>query len=331
MFSNSNIPFVRIRYFAYAISIVIILAGLVGLFSKGLNWSIDFVSGTRATINLRLPNPQAAPIRVEEIRALLGSEGINQAEIQSTDTEKTKDDKDLNAFIIKIKNPKDDGSIDSETMNKISKLLSEKYSEYVPSKKGDPKIVDDISFVGKKVGDELRSGAIIAVFIALILIVIYIWFRFELIFGVMAIVALFHDVLCIVGIFALTGKEITFQIIAALLTIVGYSINDTIVIFDRIREDVKLNPKEPYEGVFNRSMNRTLSRTIITSGTTLLTALALYFFGGTVLHDFAFAMVLGVVFGTYSSVFVASNLVIDWYHITHKEKKSLAHLTKKKK
>jgi preprotein translocase SecF subunit len=125
------------------------------------------------------------------------------------------------------------------------------------------------------------------------------------------------------------GKEITVSVIAALLTIVGYSINDTIVIYDRIREDLRIYRKDSYEVVFNNAMNRTLSRTTITSGTTLLSSLALYFFGGTVIHDFAFAMSLGIIFGTYSSIFVASNLVIDYYHITNKEKSSLQTLTSK--
>ena len=160
--------------------------------------------------------------------------------------------------------------------------------------------------------------------------IIYIWFRFELTFGLMAIFALFHDVFIIVGIFALTGKEITVQIIAALLTIVGYSINDTIVIFDRIREDLKVYRKDTIPVVFDRAINKTLSRTTITSATTLFCALALYFFGGSVLHDFAFAISLGIFFGTFSSIFVASNLVVDLNLITHKEKQTMQALIKKK-
>jgi preprotein translocase SecF subunit len=136
-------------------------------------------------------------------------------------------------------------------------------------------------------------------------------------------------VFCIVGIFAITGKEFTIQVIAALLTIVGYSINDTIVIYDRIREDLRIYRKEPYEVVFNNAMNKTLSRTTITVFTTFLATLALYIFGGTVIHDFAFAILLGLILGTYSSIFVASNLVIDYYRITHHDKVSLQTLANK--
>jgi len=234
------------------------------------------------------------------------------------------------SFMIKIKSKTSTSDVSADTKTKILEIIKTNLPEYVKDKDMNRDVVEEIYEVGPKVGGELRTASMFAVLISLVLMIAYIWFRFEFTFGLMAILALFHDVFIIVGIFAITGKEITVQIIAALLTIVGYSINDTIVIFDRIREDLKIHRKDHMADVFNRSINNTLSRTIITAGTTLFTALALFFFGGTVLHDFAFAMSLGIFFGTYSSIFVASNLVIDLNAITHKEKKAIQHLTKKK-
>ncbi|MDD3283197.1 MAG: protein translocase subunit SecF, partial [Candidatus Cloacimonetes bacterium] len=208
--------------------------------------------------------------------------------------------------------------------------ISESFPDHLAGRDINRDVIEEIYEVGPKVGGELRTNALLAVAISLILMIIYIWFRFELIFGLMAIVALAHDVLIIVGVFALSGKEITIQIIAALLTIVGYSINDTIVIFDRIREDLKIRRKEPLDQVINYSLNETLSRTVVTSGTTFITTLSLYLFGGQVLNDFALAMCLGVIIGTYSSIFVASNLVIDLTKATHKEKQAAQHLSKRK-
>ena len=145
-------------------------------------------------------------------------------------------------------------------------------------------------------------------------IIIYIWWRFEFAFGIAAVIALFHDVLITVGIFSIVGKEISLTIVAALLMIVGYSLNDTIVIFDRIREDLKIFRRESYESVINHSINETLSRTIITSLTTFMVVLSLYIFGGSVIHDFAFALLIGVVVGTYSSIFVASPLMVEHFN-----------------
>jgi preprotein translocase subunit SecF len=139
---------------------------------------------------------------------------------------------------------------------------------------------------------------------------LYIWFRFELIYGIAAVVATFHDVLITLGIFSLLGKEITLTVIAALLTLVGYSMNDTLVVFDRIRENVRLNRRENLVDLVNRSINQTLSRTILTSGLTFLTVLALFLFGGEVIHGFSFALVVGVIIGTYSSIFIASPIVV---------------------
>lgn len=324
LFTNLNLRFVQNRYAYYIVSGIIIIAGLIGLAVNGLNWSIDFTSGVAAKINLKSPDASIAPLRIDELRKVLRTNGFPEAEIQHVG------DVEDGSFMIKIKSKNSEADVSADTKNVILELVKTNFPTYIGNKDINRDVIEEIYEVGPKVGGELRTQALLAVLISLVLIVIYVWFRFELTFGFMAIVALFHDVICILGIFALTGREITIQIIAAMLTIVGYSINDTIVVFDRIREDLKTNRKESYEVVFNNSINKTISRTLITSGTTLLTALALYFFGGSVLRDFAFAMTLGVLFGTYSSIFVASNLVVDWYHISHKEKQSIQHLTKKK-
>lgn len=324
LFRNANFPFVQVRYVAYTISAILLLAGIFAFATKGLNWSIDFTSGVAAKVNLKATDDSVPRVRIAELRSVLKQKGFPEAEIQHIG------EPENSSFMIKIKSKTDEADVSSATKDRILEILTESFPKYVEGRNLSTEVIEEIYVVGPKVGAELRTQAMLAVIISLVLMIIYIWFRFELTFGLMAIIALFHDVMIIVGTFALTGREITIQIIAALLTIVGYSINDTIVIFDRIREDLKIHRKDPIPVIFNRSINNTLSRTTITAGTTLLTALALFFFGGTVLHDFAFAMCLGIFFGTYSSIFVASNLVIDAYSLTHKEKQAIQHLTKKK-
>ena len=176
--------------------------------------------------------------------------------------------------------------------------------------------------VGPRVGAELRQRAIWATLAALGGMLVYIAFRFEWIYGVAAVVACFHDTIITIGFFSLLNMEITMTVIAALLTLVGYSMNDTIVIFDRIRENLKLSRREPLEQVINRSVNQTLSRTIMTSGLTFLTVIALFLFGGPVLHGFSFALVVGIIIGTYSSVFVASPIVLFWHNWFDQRKRS---------
>ncbi len=178
--------------------------------------------------------------------------------------------------------------------------------------------------VGPKVGADLRERAIWATLAALGGMLVYIAFRFEWIYGVAAVVACFHDTIITIGFFSLFNKEITMTVIAALLTLVGYSMNDTIVIFDRIRENLKLSRREPLEQVINRSVNQTLSRTVMTSGLTFLTVIALFLFGGEVLHGFSFALVVGILIGTYSSVFVASPIVLFWHNWFDERKRKAA-------
>jgi preprotein translocase subunit SecF len=180
----------------------------------------------------------------------------------------------------------------------------------------------DIQIVGPKVGADLSHQAIQATLLALAGMLVYIWFRFEWIYGVGAVLAVFHDTIITIGVFSILNKEITLTVIAALLTLVGYSMNDTIVIFDRIRENLSMNRREKLVDVINRSVNQTLSRTVMTSGLTFIAVLALFLFGGPVLHGFSLALVIGILIGTYSSVFVASPIVLFWHDWADKRRKA---------
>ena len=184
-----------------------------------------------------------------------------------------------------------------------------------------PYTVIETAMVGPKVGAELRNKALLATLYALAGMLAYIAFRFEWIYGLGAVIAVFHDTLITIGLFSIFNEEISMTVIAALLTLVGYSMNDTIVIFDRIRENLKISRREPLESVMNKSVNQTLSRTIMTSGLTFLTIIALFIWGGPVLHGFSFALVCGVIVGTYSSVFIASPIVLFWHNYTDKRKR----------
>jgi preprotein translocase subunit SecF len=173
-------------------------------------------------------------------------------------------------------------------------------------------VVDSTTVIGPKVGGRLRADAAKAIAVAVIGLLVYVAFRFQVRFGIGATIATFHDVLAVLGLFYIMGKEMNLILVTALLTIAGYSLTDTVVVFDRIRENLRLKQKEDVQTVMNNSINEVLSRTIITSATVLLTSLALFLFGGEVLHDFSLAMIMGVIVGTYSSIFVASPIVLLW-------------------
>jgi len=179
--------------------------------------------------------------------------------------------------------------------------------------------VRNVEIVGPQVGAQLRKQALLATLYSLAGMLIYLWFRFELIYGVAAVVAVFHDTLITVGAFSLFDKEVSLTVIAAILTLIGYSMNDTIVVFDRIRENLLLARRESLADVVNRSINQTLSRTVLTSGLTFLTVLSLFFFGGEVLHNFSFALVVGILIGTYSSIAVAAPMLVAWQSFRAKD------------
>lgn len=297
-FGETNIDFAGKRNIAFIISGVIILAGLLSLvINKGPAYSVDFTGGISLELDIT-PLEGGEVLDIQEIRDVLAKAGIEGTEIQEIKGVEGKK-------LILVKAKSEEGMA-----NEITNLIKTNFPKNV-----DPEnYIRQRDEIGPKVGGELRVKAIQAIFWALLGIIIYIWWRFEFSFGFAAVLALFHDVLITVGIFSLTGREMSLPVVAALLTIVGYSLNDTIVVFDRIREDLKLYRKLPFGTVINRSINETLSRTIITSLTTFMVVLCLYLFGGSVIHDFAFALLIGVVVGTYSSIFIASPALVTLFN-----------------
>lgn len=289
-FKNANYRIVDNRKLGYVMSSVLIFMSVISLvIHGGPRYNIDFTGGT--LVHLKFEKD----VRIEEIRSLLSNKGYGDAEIKHFGAN--------NEISIR--------SGIAETAEEISTAIENEINQNLPD---NPFIVQRVEKVGPKVGRELILKALLAVFWAMVLILIYIMWRFELKFAVGAIVALLHDVIITLGIFSVLDIEISAPIIAAILTIVGYSLNDTIVVFDRIRENMKTSKKSLRElaQLINQSINETLSRTIITSSTTLIVVIVLYFFGGEVLRTFALALIIGIVIGTYSSMFVASPIVLDW-------------------
>ncbi len=303
-FGETKIDFIGKRKLAFAISIFVILVGIIFLIMNGgPKYSIDFTGGISLELDITPVNADGKVIAIQEIRDVLMANGIEDAEMQDI---KGADNRNL--ILIKTKTGE----------NKAQTILD-------IIKNNFPNNVEPVSFirlqeeVGPKIGSELKEKALLAIFWALVGIILYIWWRFEFTFGLAAVTALFHDILITVGIFSIFGKEISLSIVAALLMIVGYSLNDTIVVFDRIREDLKIYRRESYASVINHSINETLSRTIITSLTTFVVVLSLYIFGGTVIRDFAFAILIGIIVGTYSSIFIASPILAE--HFTRRQKR----------
>ncbi len=297
-FKNPNIDFINKRKIAFAISGLIILAGLISFIVKGgFNLSIDFAGGT--LVQLKFDKP----VDVGSLRDILGELKLSSMQI----TEFGSKDEVLIRFLPKTKNQ-------TKEVENITDFLKQKI-------KDNNFEVRRIESVGPKVGTELKYKALWAILFSLIGILIYISIRFEFRFAIGAIVALFHDVLATLALFSLLDKEISLTVIAALLTIVGYSLNDTIVVFDRIREDVRTIRKKTFDEIINLSINQTLSRTIITSLTTLLVVIALLLKGGEVIFDFSLALFFGVVVGTYSSIFIASPILLFWQNRVKTSKK----------
>ena len=297
---NSNFNFIGKRKIARIFSIALILIGVGSLIIQGgPKLGIDFTGGT----SLRLQFEKG--VSIGEVRSAIASLGIGNAEIKNFG--------DSADILIRVQEQETSGA-------GITDAIKAELSKVFPD---NPYVERSKDSVGPKIGAELRTKTITSILIALVGMLIYITWRFEFKFAVGAIVALFHDVIITLGVFSILQLEISLPIIAAFLTIVGYSLNDTIVIFDRIRENLKVLRRETYESIVNTSLNQSLTRTIITSLTTLIVVLILYFFGGSVIHNFAFALIIGVIIGTYSSIFVASPIVIDW-ELRSQEKKSKA-------
>lgn len=295
-----NINFMASRKIAFILSGTFILIGIASLiFHGGPRYSVDFRGGTFMEIRFEDKADPAKILNIEisRVRKVFNDFNLGEAEIKHYGSTQ-----EIAARADVISNT-------DALMNDIVVDLAKEFPDYnvIEMRK---------ETVGPKVGKELVGGAILAILWAIIFILIYIMWRFELRFGIGAVIALVHDVLITVGIFSILNKEISIAIVAALLTIVGYSLNDTIVVYDRIRENLKAFKRKSFDfaGIINHSINETLSRTIITSGTTLLVVLVLFFFGGEVIKDFAFALLCGIVVGTYSSIYIASPVLVEWEH-----------------
>ena len=324
--------FIYNRKITYIISTILVIVSIAALLIKGPNWSIDFTGGQQIMVKIDPINPDLDQITGDAIRDALEQEGIKDAVIQKLtykiDGEKKEATKSVKSalFLIKTREAEqiegsDQGLGQSDILNAITKNIE------------DYKIDQDatnIEVVSGSIGKELKGKAFKSVIIALILMVIYIGIRFQFNFGIAAIIALFHDVIIVLGVFSIFGLDVSAAIIAAILSIVGYSINDTIVVFDRIREDMRSRKSgQDLDTVFNIAINRTISRTIITSVTTLIAAVSLYVFAGIVIRDFALAIIIGTVIGTYSSIFVASPIVLDYFHSKHNDNNVFSRILKR--
>ena len=296
---ETNIDFMRGTFIAGLLSAGLILVGFISMITNnGPKLSIDFKGGTMVAVNF------TEPVDINKIRNSMSDISIDGQKFDFS-KEEIKHFGDESNVAIRLASLKDEPP---QFPQKVADIIASVYPKLVPEERND--FILSIEKVGPKVGAELSGDAVLAIFSALALILIYISIRFEFKYAVGAIAALTHDVAITLGIFSILGYEISLAVIAAFLTIVGYSLNDTIVIFDRVRENVKGLKSISFRSVINQSINESLSRTIVTSVTTFLVVLILFLVGGEVIHSFAFAMIVGVIVGTYSSIFVASPVVI---------------------
>ena len=288
-----RINFLRFKNFATLLSLLAIIFSLTFLFYKNLNFGIDFEGGTLIELE------KNDDLSLSQIRGELSSLNIGDFQIQTFGSE--------NNILIRIEN--------SSSLISGADLTT---SELITSQLGDGITIKRTEIVGPKVSSELIQKGIIAIIIAVFLMLFYIWIRFEWQFSIGAVTALVHDVLITIGLFSFLQIEFNLSIIAALLTIIGYSMNDTVVVYDRIRENLRKYKQMPVLDLINQSLNDTMSRTLLTSVTTLLALFSLYFLGGEVLKGFTLAMIIGVFIGTYSSIFIASQIILylnvkrDW-------------------
>ena len=296
---ETNIDFMSGSFVAGLLSAGLILAGVISIvMNGGPKLSIDFKGGTMVAVNF------TEPVDINEIRSAMTDVSLDGQNFDFS-KEEIKHFGDESNVAIRLASLKNEPPQFSQ---RVADKIAEVYPELVPKDRRD--FILSMEKVGPKVGAELSGDAVLAIFSALALILAYISIRFEFKYAVGAIAALTHDVMITLGVFSLLGYEISLAVIAAFLTIVGYSLNDTIVIFDRVRENVKGLKSANFRSVINQSINESLSRTIVTSVTTFLVVLILFLVGGEVIHSFAFAMIVGVIVGTYSSIFVASPVVI---------------------
>jgi preprotein translocase subunit SecF len=285
-----RIPFTRYRKTAIVVSTIVNLAVLIMLFTRGPNLGVDFAGGTMVHLKFQ------QNVRIPEVRQAFEQMDLGGSVIQDFGQP------GANEYLVRL----DKTSVEIGALGEqIKKVLTEQFG-------ADKFEVRRIESVGPKIGQDLRQRGALSVIVATIMMGVYIWFRFELRFGIGAVIALAHDVLVAVGALLLANYEFDLTIIAALLTIVGFSVNDTVVICDRIRENMRKIKRETLEGIINISINETLSRTIITTGTTLLVLVALFVLGGAVIRPFAFTLLVGFISGVYSTIFIASPVILMW-------------------
>ncbi len=300
LFRTTNIDWLGKKWYFLGFSLIFSAAGILSmLFWHHIPLGVDFRGGTQIRVAFNsTPNE-------DHIRQAMDKAGVHQATIQ-----RVSDPSGHAADKVIIALPESTATDQSHDAGRksVEEALSANYHD-------SSFTVEQVEIVGPTAGKQLQKQAWLATLYSLIGMLVYLWFRFELIYGVAAVVAVFHDTLITVGAFSLTNQEITLTVIAAILTLIGYSMNDTIVVFDRIRENLATSRRESLHDVVNRSINQTLSRTVISSGLTFLTVLSLYLFGGEVLHGFSFALVIGILIGTYSSIAVAAPMLVayqDW-------------------
>ena len=287
--SDTHIDFMGKIKMTAAISGLVILIGLGSIvLSGGLKYGIDFAGGTLIQLKFKTPPD------IELIRDGLKSISLGESTIQEFGT----------PLDILIRVQRSEEKLEA-VGSKVRNSLADKFHK-------DSITIERVEMVGPKVGRDLREKALLSILYAVIGIIIYISWRFELQYAIGAIIALAHDVLVTMGAFSILDKEFTLVVVAAFLAIIGYSLNDTIVVFDRIRENRRRKGKNTLVQTINASINQTLSRTLLTSGTTLMVVIALFLFGGEIIHDFSFALVIGVLVGTYSSIFIASVFLVYW-------------------
>jgi preprotein translocase subunit SecF len=315
---GTKIDFVGRRRLFVGISLAVIFASLIGIFiSPGPNWGIDFKGGTEIDVKF------TAPIKIEELRNAVESLHLGDVKIQSVNEagaesqtnflirmEQLTEEEPLPTKAEKSGEPTPAASpTDQKAAGDKAGIVAAKLTEVFGP---DSFEITKSDTVGPRVGKELRNKSVMAIVYAIAMLLVYIALRFELKYAIGAILALIHDVIITTGAFVFSQKEFNLPIIAALLTIVGYSLNDTIVVFDRVRENLRRMRKLEFNDMVNVSVNETLSRTLLTAGTTLITVFFLWWLGGGVIQDFAFALMVGIIVGTYSSIFIASAFVIEW-------------------
>jgi preprotein translocase subunit SecF len=293
-FDKGRIDFVGKVGFFGVFSVGLVVGAILIMMTKGLNYGIDFAGGTEVQVKF------AQPVNVEDLRKAVEGMTLNNLQVQSFSG--------AEEFLIRFQSPT--GATDKETNENIKKAIAQVTETLNTSFAAQGPEIRRVGSVGPQVGEELKRNAVLAVFYSLFIILIYVALRFDYKYAPGAVFCLFHDAILVVGIFALIGQEMNVQIMAAILTLIGYSLNDTIVNYDRIRENIQLYPDVPLEWIINRSINDMLGRTILTFVTVLIAVACLFIWGGGVIREIAMTLGLGLLIGTYSSFYVAVPLVL---------------------